>query len=491
MRFILLLTTLLSITSLNAHQHAHHNHKKSAAIQYTKAALDDEIHNLPGAPANLPFRQFAGYLNVDPINDRNLFYWLVESEQDPVNDPISLWSNGGPGCSGIIGFLEEQGPFSPQADGLTLKLNNYAWNKIANMMFIEAPAGVGYSYSNNTNDYNVGDDRTARDNYYAILAFLVKFPHFVKNDFYISSESYGGHYMPTLAKAIVQGNNAGVNPVINFRGFAVGNPYTDPISNGIYGTYPTFWGHSLTSQPTWQAFNQHCIETNDDQCGQWEQQISNEVGNLDPYGLDFPVCLSNRQQQRQQLIDYLAANTATPNPYRVFSTKYKNEKKRRMMDVQDNHPTPSYPYDPCRESYATVFMNRPEVVKAIHANPSITWSACSSTINYSGADSNVYMEPIYQELLNSTAALRIVVFSGDDDSVCATLGSQYWIYNLGLKERTSWTTWTVDGQVAGYVTKFEGMTFVTIHGAGHEVPMFKPVRGFEFWRKFLAGEWTN
>lgn len=98
------------------------------------------------------------------------------------------------------------------------------------MMYIEAPAGVGFSYSNDQSDYSVGDARTAADNYQAILQFLARFPQLKSNDFYITSESYGGHYMPTLAVAIVNGNKAGINPKINFKGFAVGNPYTDPVS---------------------------------------------------------------------------------------------------------------------------------------------------------------------------------------------------------------------------------------------------------------------
>jgi carboxypeptidase C (cathepsin A) len=54
-------------------------------------------------------------------------------------------------------------------------------------------AGVGFSYSDNSADYHVGDDRTADDNRKAISAFLVKFPQFNASDFYITSESYGGH----------------------------------------------------------------------------------------------------------------------------------------------------------------------------------------------------------------------------------------------------------------------------------------------------------
>ena len=90
--------------------------------------------------------------------------------------------------------MTEQGPFRPNADG-SLSLLEAAWNKVANMVYIESPAGVGFSYSTNNADYTTGDQQTAIDNYNLIQAFLVRFPQFSNNSLYISSESYGGHYV--------------------------------------------------------------------------------------------------------------------------------------------------------------------------------------------------------------------------------------------------------------------------------------------------------
>lgn len=156
----------------------------------------DEIFNLPGAP-NITFRQYSGYLNVDSTNNRNLFYWFVESTNNPASDPLVFWTNGGPGCSGLLGFLTEHGPFRPTSDGQSLVTNPYSWNQYANIIYIEAPAGVGFSYSDNPADYFlVNDTRTATDNYAAILAFMVKYPQYNTSDFYVTGESYGGHYVP-------------------------------------------------------------------------------------------------------------------------------------------------------------------------------------------------------------------------------------------------------------------------------------------------------
>ena len=105
---------------------------------------------------------------------------------------ILIFNLGGPGCSGLLGFFTEQGPFRPNKD-MTLSINEYAWNKISNMVFIEAPCGVGYSYSDVEADYHTNDDQTAQDNYDLIQAFFERFPEYRSNRMYISSESYGGH----------------------------------------------------------------------------------------------------------------------------------------------------------------------------------------------------------------------------------------------------------------------------------------------------------
>ena len=100
---------------------------------------------------------------------RYLHYWLVLSSNNPATDPITLWLNGGPGCSSLDGFFYENGPFSftgnTGSDGLPeLVVNPNSWNTVSNMLYLESPSGVGFSYSNNPNDYNTNDNMTASDN---------------------------------------------------------------------------------------------------------------------------------------------------------------------------------------------------------------------------------------------------------------------------------------------------------------------------------------
>ena len=74
---------------------------------YTDEALADQVVNLPGAEKlDIPFNQFSGYLTVD--GSKQMHYWFVESMEDPANAPVAFWTNGGPGCSGLLGFMTEQ-----------------------------------------------------------------------------------------------------------------------------------------------------------------------------------------------------------------------------------------------------------------------------------------------------------------------------------------------------------------------------------------------
>jgi len=77
--------------------------------------------------------------------------------------------------------------------------NQYSWNREANMLYIESPAGVGFSYCEGVKECNHWDDDiVAADNLAAVLAFFDKFPEFKANELYISGESYAGMYVPYL-----------------------------------------------------------------------------------------------------------------------------------------------------------------------------------------------------------------------------------------------------------------------------------------------------
>lgn len=124
----------------------------------------DRVVRLPGQPL-VKFRQYSGYITVNETHGRALFYWFFEATKDSDKKPLLLWLNGGPGCSSIgYGEAEELGPFFTQKGKPELKFNKNSWNKVANLLFLESPVGVGFSYTNTTTDLQqLGDAITDRE----------------------------------------------------------------------------------------------------------------------------------------------------------------------------------------------------------------------------------------------------------------------------------------------------------------------------------------
>jgi len=118
--------------------------------------------------------------------------------------------------------------------------NEFSWNKEANIMYIDQPAGVGYSYCNNDTrpqDCQHGDNTIGRDNLATILGFYKKYPEFRENDLYISGESYAGLYVPYTVNSILHYNERAkrrgdFQP--NIKGMMVGNG----VTNLLYDAMP-------------------------------------------------------------------------------------------------------------------------------------------------------------------------------------------------------------------------------------------------------------
>lgn len=279
--------------------------------------------------------------------------------------------------------------------------------------------------------------------------------------------------MPTLAKEIVLQNDAAAargDFVVPFKGFAVGNPYTASDNNRL-ATYYTFGGHQLVAKPTFDEWEKLCVDSrlpHPLRCTELEVRMQLQIGDLNPYALDYPICTEDSSKVHRSGRSQRTWFMAHTQP-----EIYKN--------LKDS-------YEPCEDDYTTAYLNRDDVKAAIHAKKHINWRECAYKVMYAEEDMLVPMQPIYKFLIDNYD-LKILVYSGDDDSVCGLWGTQDWTFNLGYDYSKYWDAWTVNGQTAGYFTKFDGFSLVTVHGAGHEVPTYKPAEGYELFRKYLAGEW--
>ncbi|KAH1257954.1 Serine carboxypeptidase-like 45 [Glycine max] len=424
----------------------------------------DKITNLPGQP-RVEFQQYSGYVTVDDQNQRALFYYFVEAEENPSSKPLVLWLNGGPGCSSIgVGAFAEHGPFRP-SDNNVLEINDKSWNKVANVLYLESPAGVGFSYSSNESFYAlVTDEITARDNLVFLQRWFTKFPEYSNNDFFISGESYGGHYVPQLAQLIVQ-----TKTNFNLKGIAIGNPLlefnTDFNSRSEY-----LWSHGLISDSTYEVLTRVCNFSSIRRqmqngnlrgvCGKANKLLDSEISNyVDEYDVTLDVCLSSVNQQAYVL--------------------------NQLQETQK--------IDVCVGDKTTTYLNTKEVQEALHANlvGVAKWSTCSSVLHYDYQNLEVPTIPILGSLVKSS--IRVLVYSGDQDSVIPLLGSRSLVNGLakeiGLNTTVAYRPWFGEKQVAGWTQVYgDILSYATVRGASHEAPFSQPQRSLVLLKAFLEGK---
>jgi serine carboxypeptidase-like clade IV len=175
-----------------------------------------------------------GYAPVDKAHNGSLFYWMFEAETNPSAKPLVLWLTGGPGCSSELALFFENGPFTVNSD-LSLKPNPYSWTKVANVIWLDQPVGTGFSYIHD-GAYVHNETQVAEDVHTALKFFLAKYPQYAKMPFYVTGESYGGHYVSSVSERVSRDHT------INFKGLAIGNGWVDPevqykhyVDQALYG----------------------------------------------------------------------------------------------------------------------------------------------------------------------------------------------------------------------------------------------------------------
>jgi serine carboxypeptidase-like clade 1 len=470
---------------------------------YTEAApANARITSVPGYTGSLPSDHYGGYVNIGETGGKYLYYYFVTSERNATTDPLVLWLNGGPGCSSFDGFVYEHGPFNFEAgeNGSlpNLQLNPYSWSKVSNIIYLDSPCGVGYSYSENDSDYDTGDLKTASDTHTFLLKWLEEYPEFISNPFYISGESYAGIYIPTLASEVVKGIEAGVKPVLNFKGYTIGNGVTDTQFDGN-ALVPFAHGMGLISDDQYQEAFDACkgnyYDVEDDVCESKLAAINEAVSRINIYDILEP-CYHETEMQ-----EVLGSKENLPESFKLLGHTNRTLPVRRRMfgrawplraPVRDgNVPTwPNLLGDvPCTDmSVATVWCNEESVRKALHTQTEeITgkWELCSDRINFDH-DSGSMID--YHKNLTSKG-YRALIYSGDHDMCVPFTGSEAWTRSLGYAIIDQWRPWIVDDQVAGYTQGYDyNLTFATVKGSGHTVPEYKPKESLSFYTRWLAGE---
>eukprot|EP01130_Rhizamoeba_saxonica_P017347 TRINITY_DN8380_c0_g1_i1.p1 TRINITY_DN8380_c0_g1~~TRINITY_DN8380_c0_g1_i1.p1 ORF type:complete len:503 (+),score=91.19 TRINITY_DN8380_c0_g1_i1:204-1712(+) len=469
-----------------------------------------EVSHLPGWNGKLPSKMYSGFTSAgshsNHHNSEMFFHWVfVESERDPVNDPLVIWYNGGPGASSLFGLFVELGPLmlnelslqgkSYETTGIPqLIRNEYGWSSISNLLIIDNPPPVGFSYCNpdgptgdGTSCGSWNDTSTAQANYKFLVNWFNQFPEYKEHDLYITGESYAGIYVPTIVREIL--NHPGT--INNLKGFAVGDGCIgNSVLCGGKGDYIGPWwhieffhGHGQVSNQLYNKIRKECSEESlksgklDQHCRKLVENMNRQIGGYYSYNL-YDDCNANIFNSYEDLLtrDY-------------WGPSYTNS-------VNYNPPYPPFPGPgyPCPGPAMSIWLNQTSVREALHVPTDAYFFSGDNGAGFNYTLTEEDLRPFYAHVVKNTN-LRVLVYNGDTDPGINSFITQdiYFDYfeqkNIAVKE--DWRPWTLNGKTAigGYVKEYIGdFAYLTIRGSGHMVPEFKPNYALGFLKVFLEGK---
>ncbi|EOQ99452.1 hypothetical protein E3P92_02614 [Wallemia ichthyophaga] len=427
-------------------------------------------------------KQYSGYIDIS--DSKSLFFWFFESRADPSSDPLVMWLNGGPGCSSSTGLLTELGPCNIANDGQSTTYNDYSWNNNANLLFLDQPINVGYSYSDSD---NVNTTPAAADDVYAFLQIFFKhYSSYAHLPFSIAAESYGGRYAPLIADVINNHNqidkslyriNGSFDDFkhINLKSILLGNGLTNPkvqfpsvYDYACHGPYQIFEPNG--SECANLKSKAHTCETLIDTCYKTDSRFTCLPAAL--------YCWSGMYGAFQQL---------GLNPYDV----------RQSCDREKDG-------DLCYKEmdWIQTYLNKPEVKKQLGVPKYIEFQSCNFDVNRSfmgqGDSMHNSADPAIPNLLDS--GVSVLIYAGKADFMCNYIGNKQWVEQLSHplgKEiaQSDDNEWYFNGRkAASYKSAKQSeahLTFLEIEEASHMVPMSQPEFSINFFNQWIFDQSFN
>lgn len=404
-------------------------------------------------------QQYAGTYDIDS-GDKKYFYWAFAARNPAANGstPTLLWMTGGPGCSSSTALFGENGPCKPNAAGTDTVSNPNSWNTFANIIYIDQPAGVGFS-SGKMNDK---DEKGVADDMYQFLqAFFKDHPDW-NTKFFTFGESYGGHYVPATSHRVWQGAQAGEGIKINLAGVAVGNGLTDPEIQ--YKYYPEMaYNYSIEVQgkPTVSLADYQKMQAAVPDCVSKIQTCNN--------GGSTKECKSAQS----------SCNSAEVSPYQSTGLN--------PYDIRIPCAVPPLCYD---FSNIETYLNNATVQEALGVSKK--WSSCNYIVNFEfSGDWMKNYQGMLPDLLQDD--IPVLIYAGDVDFICNWIGNKQWTLGLPWTGKSAFNAaedkdWSVAGKTAGKVRTAQGFTFLQIHDAGHMVPRDQPEAALSMVDIFVHGK---
>ncbi|KAI9636529.1 Alpha/Beta hydrolase protein [Dioszegia hungarica] len=420
-------------------------------------------------------KQYSGYLDISET--KHLFFWFEESRSKPKDDPLVLWLNGGPGCSSTTGLLFELGGCTIENEGQNVTRNKHSWNNVANVLFLDQPVGVGFSYSDSGEVNN--SPAAAEDVYAFLILFISQFDKYAKQPFHIAGESYAGTYLPHIANVIHSHNSAlqlaptPKVPVLNFKSVMIGN--------GLTNAYEQFGAVA-----DWACDGPYAV-----------------------YAPDASECvaLRGKQPRCQSLISSCQKTGSRFScvPAALYCWSLFNSLQElglNMYDVRrkcDKSKDKDGPLCYREMGWMETYLNKPEVKKELGAPADINFESCNMKINQNfllqgdGVKDTASLLPALIE-----DGIRVLLYSGEADMLVNFIGCSRVLDTLVTSYQNAYLAAPThnftasDGKVSGWTKKAGdgagNVAFVAFANAGHMVPHDDPVAALTMFERWLANK---
>ncbi|KIL59167.1 hypothetical protein M378DRAFT_169680 [Amanita muscaria Koide BX008] len=398
---------------------------------------------------------------------RKLFFWFFPPAAGGSLDDLIFWTNGGPGCSSLEGFLQENGPISWGYGQAAPTPNQYSWTNISSMLWVEQPVGTGYSQGTPTaqNEEDVASQLVG-----FMQQFLEVFSELKGKKLYLTGESYAGTYIPYIADYIY------THPTLldlQLQGIWMADPLISwdvvqeqiPAVDFVYKYQHVF------------AFNQTYLQYLNDTASK-----CNYAGYVQKY-VTFPPKGPLPMPGNNTFADpgcdlwddiLNAALIINPgfNIYRIF------DMYPILWDVL-GFPGTFF------QAQSPIYFDRPEVKKAIHAPLNTTWAECSNVNVFPNGDAS--LPPVFSVLPSVIEkSKRAIILHGLGDYVLIADGARIAIQNMtwagmqGFQTPIATDSFVVDGIGAlGNVHQERGLTYYEVVLSGHMIPQFSPWSAFQ------------
>ena len=310
-------------------------------------------------------------------------------------------------------------------------------------MWVDQPVGTGFSYANT--DYIHNEAQVSQEMAAFLTAFFQQYPQYASLDFFVTGESYGGHYVPAVASYIVQNE-----PSINFKGAAIGDGWISPIVQ--YGAYGPFaYQNNLITEEQYSSMNSSYVKCK----ALLEKQEWQSA---------FFICSG--------IMEVVLNNNPGINVYNI--------------DTQCNPPPLCYNLDPI-----TNYLNDPSVQQHLGVK-NIDWEACNDEVNGN-------FVPIDEEESYSSdipiilgAGHPVMLYNGKLDLICNYVGGLQLLEAMSWSQEQNWndqsfSSWTVKGQTAGQIKSYANLTYVQVEQAGHMVPHDQGENALSLINSFIYG----